>query len=84
MACLSTNDAFVNRAWQKASTADDIVMLSDPTGAWVSQLGLVMKGTPVRSARFAMVVKDGVVEQLMLDEDGKVNNSSCERVMAKL
>ncbi len=87
MACISVNDAFVMKAWGEAQNADGLVtMLADGDGAVAKALGLEMQtGTfgGLRSKRFAMVLKDGVVTYLGVDEGG-FEKSSAEAVLAAL
>jgi peroxiredoxin len=87
VACLSVNDVFVMDAWGKSANAENIQMLADGNGTFTSALGLDMDasgyGMGVRSKRFAMIVNDGVVELLNVDE-GEFESSSAEAVLAAL
>ena len=87
VACLSVNDVFVMDAWGKSANAENIVMLADGNGSYAKALGLDMDasgyGMGVRSKRFAMVVNDGVVELLNVDESG-FESSSAEAIIATL
>ena len=87
VACLSVNDVFVMDAWGKSANAQNIQMLADGNGTYTSALGLQVDasgfGMGVRSKRFAMIVNDGVVELLNVDE-GKFESSSAEAVLAAL
>lgn len=87
VACLSVNDVFVMDAWGKSANAENIQMLADGNGTFASALGLEMDasgfGMGVRSKRFAMIVNNGVVELLNVDE-GKFEGSSAETVLAAL
>jgi glutaredoxin/glutathione-dependent peroxiredoxin len=72
IACLSVNDVFVMDAWSKSAGAGGkVVMLADGNAAYTKALGLELDasgfGMGTRSQRFAMVVKDGVVEKLMVE-----------------
>jgi len=87
--CLAVNDAFVMDAWGKTQNADEIQMVSDGNGALTEALGLSLDlrfvGLGVRSQRYAMIVDNGVVTELMVDEDpGTVEASSAEKVLALL
>ena len=88
IACLSVNDAFVMGAWGKAQNADDILMLADGSGDFTKAIGqeldLVSRGLGVRSQRYAMIVDDGVVSHLAVEEGGKFEVSSAEAVLARL
>jgi peroxiredoxin len=87
VACLSVNDVFVMDAWGKSSNAENLQMLADGNGTYVTSLGLELDGTGfgmgVRSKRFAMVVNDGTVELLNVDESG-FEVSSAEAVLETL
>lgn len=68
----SVNDVFVLDAWQKASGADGIEFLADGNAEFAKATGLDMDGTGFglgpRSKRYAMLVDDGVVRVLNLEE----------------
>lgn len=87
IACLSVNDAFVMDAWQKDQNAEHITMLADGNAEFTAALGLALDasgfGMGTRSKRFAMIVNDGVVEYLGVDDKG-VDKSSAETVLAQL
>jgi peroxiredoxin len=72
IACVSVNDAFVLDAWAKAQNAgDDIKMLSDWNGEFTKAIGLdIDLGVAtlgLRSKRYSMLVKDGVVASLHVE-----------------
>ncbi len=83
--CLSVNDAFVMDAWGKAQNADAIHMVADASGTFTKAMGLELdlstRGLGVRSQRYAMVVDDGVVTALNVDDGGKLEVSSAERML---
>jgi len=85
--CTAVNDVFVMDAWGKAQNADEIVMLADGIGAFASALGLELDLTGIqfgkRSKRYAMIVNDGVVELLNVDEKD-LDKSSAEAILAAL
>jgi peroxiredoxin len=87
VACVSVNDVFVMGAWGQASNAEHILMLADGNATYAQALGLTMDGSGfgmgTRSQRFAMVVNDGIVEYLGVD-DGALEASSAEAVLAAL
>jgi peroxiredoxin (alkyl hydroperoxide reductase subunit C) len=69
IACLSVNDVFVQMGWAKSAHAEDkVIFLSDWDAEVVKSLGmdidLSAHGLGIRSQRFAMVIKDGVVTHL--------------------
>ncbi len=82
IACMSVNDVFVMGAWGKdQDVGDKVVMLADGSGDYAKKLGLELdlrdKGLGVRGKRFSMIVKNGVVEKLNIDE-GKYEMSGAE------
>jgi peroxiredoxin len=89
IACVSVNDAFVMDAWGKAQgAAGKVRMLADGNGEFTRAIGLELDATGFgmgkRSQRYAMVVKDGKVEQLHVEPGGGLNVSSCDAVLGKL
>jgi peroxiredoxin len=87
--CLSVNDAFVMDAWGKNSNAGGKVrMLADGNGELTRALGLGMDasgfGMGQRSQRYAMIVRDGKLEALMVEPGPGLNASSAESVLARL
>ncbi len=87
--CLAVNDAFVLGAWAKDQKAGDaVVMLADGSAAFTKALGLeldlVARGMGVRSQRFALVVQDGVVTRLAVEEPGGFEVSRAEAVLEAL
>jgi peroxiredoxin len=86
--CISVNDAFVMGAWGRDQKATGIVrMMADGSATFTQALGLefdlVGKGMGIRSKRYSMLVRDGVVEQLNL-EAGGFDVSSAEKLLAQL
>lgn len=88
IACISVNDFFVMDAWGKSQNADDILMLADGIGEFTKAAGLEYdlsaKGLGMRSRRYAMVVENGVVKELELEEGGNIEVSTAEQLLAKL
>ncbi len=88
IACTSVNDVFVMGAWGQDQGADGVVMLADGNGDFAGALGLVMDGSAFgmgkRSQRYAMVVNDGVVEHLFVDEAGGFEVSSADHMLSQL
>ena len=85
--CTSVNDVFVMDAWGKSQNADEIIMLADGVGEFAAALGLEFDLTGIqfgkRSKRYAMIVNDGVVELLNVDEKD-FDKSSAETILAAL
>jgi peroxiredoxin len=89
VACLAVNDAFVMDAWSKSQNVPaDIMMLADGNGAFAKAMGLELDATAfgmgMRSKRFALVAKDGVVTHLAVEAPGEFKVSSAEAVLAQL
>ncbi|MDB5733734.1 MAG: peroxiredoxin [Alphaproteobacteria bacterium] len=87
IACLSVNDAFVMGAWGKDQKSDGKVhMLADGNGDFTRALGLEMDGTKFgmgkRSQRYSMIVTDGVVKSLNVEEPGAFEVSSAEFLLS--
>lgn len=82
IACTAVNDVFVMDAWGKDQKAGGkVTMLADGDGDYAKKLGLELdlrgKGLGVRGKRWSMVVNDGTVEKLNIDE-GKYEMSGAE------
>jgi peroxiredoxin len=87
--CLSVNDAFVMGAWGKSANVDDkVTMVADGSAVFTTLLGLTMDaskfGMGIRGQRFSMLVKDGVVTQLNIEDPGAFAVSSAEHMMGQL
>lgn len=87
--CLSVNDVFVMDAWGKdRNVGDKIAMVADGSGVLAKALGLELdlteRGLGVRSRRYSMVVDDGVVSALNLEEGGAYEVSSAEKILENL
>ena len=89
IACISVNDVFVMDAWGKNQNAGDkVLMLADGDGEFAKAAGLELdltgKGLGMRSQRYAMVIEDGTVKELELEDGGKLEISTAEKLLAKL
>ncbi|MEM9705363.1 MAG: peroxiredoxin [Pseudomonadota bacterium] len=87
--CMSVNDAFVMGAWGEAHGASSKVhMLADGNGDFARALGLTMDGAAFgmgeRSQRFSMVIENGEVAHLFIEEPGAFEVSSAEHMLSKL
>jgi peroxiredoxin len=87
--CVSVNDAFVMGAWGRDQKATGIVrMMADGSGTFTKALGLELdltaKGLGVRSQRYSMLVTDGVVKQLNLENGGGFAVSSAEKLLEQI
>jgi peroxiredoxin len=89
IACVSVNDVFVMKAWgEDQNVGDDILMLADGSGVFTRAIGLEMDanrfGMGARSQRYAMIVNDGVVEQLNVEQGGEFKVSSADYMLEHL
>jgi peroxiredoxin len=90
IACLSVNDPFVMGAWAESQgvKADDVLMLADGNGEFTRAVDLTMDasrgGMGERSKRYSMLVEDGVVTQLNIEEPGVFEVSSAEHLLAQI
>ena len=90
VAVTGVNDVFVMDAWKKATGAEGkIEFLADGSAEFAKALGLtadlVARGLGVRSQRYSMLVEDGVVKSLNVeDSPGKAEISSAETLLKQL
>jgi len=88
IACTAVNDAFVMGAWQQANDAGDVTMLSDGNGEFAEAVGLTMDGSGFglgkRGQRYSMIVEDGVVKELNVEQPGDFSVSSAEHMLGQL
>jgi peroxiredoxin len=87
--CISVNDAFVMNAWGKDQHANGKVqMLADGNGDFTKKMGLEMDaskfGMGLRSQRYAMLVDNGVVKKLEVEEPGAFKVSSADHMLGLL
>ena len=74
--CVSVNDAFVMGAWARDQKTDGKVrMLADGSAAFAQATGLTLdlssRGMGLRSNRYSMLVRDGKIASLNVEEAGK-------------
>ena len=87
--CISVNDAFVMGAWGRDQKAVGIVrMMADGNAAYSRALGLDADfskyGMGTRSQRYSMLVNDGVIEQLNVEQGGGFDVSNAETMLKQL
>jgi peroxiredoxin len=87
IACVSVNDAFVMGAWGKDQKSDGKVhMLADGNGDFTRAVGLEMDGTKFgmgkRSQRYSMIVDNGIVTSLNVEQPGAFEVSSAEYLLS--
>jgi glutaredoxin/glutathione-dependent peroxiredoxin len=90
VACVAVNDPFVLDAWAKATGGmGKVLFLSDGNGEFTKKIGLDFDGSGIglgtRSKRYAMLVDDGVVKALNIeDSPGVADVSTAEKLLASL
>jgi glutaredoxin/glutathione-dependent peroxiredoxin len=86
---VAVNDPFVMGAWaQSQNTGDSVLMLSDGNGTFTAEMGLELDGSGfglgTRSQRYAAILEDGVITELMVEPAPGLDVSSADSVLAKL
>ena len=89
IACTAVNDVFVMAAWgREQGTGDEVLLLADGNADYVRKLGLDTDssafGMGTRGKRFAMIVDDGVLTVLLIDEPGEFQATSATSVIEHL
>jgi len=84
--CLSVNDAFVMGAWARdQGTQGKLRMLADGSADFAKATGLTLdltaRGMGLRSNRYSMLVKDGVVKTLNVEAPGKFEVSDADTLL---
>jgi len=87
--CVAVNDAFVMGAWGKdQKCAGKVRMMADGSAVYTKALGLDMdltaRGMGIRSQRYSMLVEDGVVQALNVEQPGKFEVSDAETMLRQL
>jgi peroxiredoxin len=87
--CVAVNDAFVMGAWGKDQKAGGKVrMMADGSAIFTKALGLEMdliaRGMGVRSQRYSMLVEDGVVKKLNVEQPGKFEVSDADSMLKQV
>ena len=85
---IAVNDPFVMKSWSEVSNANGIDMLADGNCDLTEELGLVMDGSGFglgnRCQRFAMIIDNGVVNSVDIEQPGEMDVSSAESQLAKI
>jgi|SRR5262245_1912015 glutaredoxin/glutathione-dependent peroxiredoxin len=89
VACTAVNDIFVLSAWSRDGAADGkIVMLADGSAEFAKKIGLdidlTARGLGVRSKRYSMIVEDGVVKALNVEEAPPNHDKSSAATLCSL
>jgi peroxiredoxin len=87
--CVSVNDAFVMGAWGRdQKSSGKVRMMADGSAVFTKALGLELdltgRGMGVRSTRYSMLVEDGVVKQLNVEQPGKFEVSDAETMLRQI
>lgn len=87
--CLSVNDAFVMDAWGKhQNVGDKMIMVADGNGDFTRALDLEMDGSGFgmgkRSQRYSMIVEDGVIKSINVEQPRAFEVSNAETILAQL
>ncbi|PPR17059.1 MAG: Hybrid peroxiredoxin hyPrx5 [Alphaproteobacteria bacterium MarineAlpha9_Bin3] len=87
--CISVNDPFVMNAWEKdQNSKGKVTLLADGNGELTEALGLSFDGTGFglgkRGKRFAMIVLNGLITHLAVEEAGSFSVSSAESILKVL
>ena len=90
IACVAVNDVFVMNAWSEQTGAKDIIIfLADGSADFTKSIGMELDasgvGLGLRSQRYAMLVDDGVVKVMNVEEvASSAEASSAEKILAAL
>jgi len=89
IACVSVNDAFVMNAWgEQQQAGGKVAMLADGNGDFTRAMGLELDGSRFgmgkRSQRYSMLVDNGVVKALNVEEGGAFSVSSAEHILTQI
>ena len=89
IACTSVNDVFVMDSWGKdQNVGQDVAMLADGNGTFAADIGLELDGSKFgmgkRSQRYSMIVNDGKVEALNVEQGGEFRVSAADYMLEQL
>ncbi len=89
IACLAVNDVFVMGAWaENQGTGDKVLLLADGSAEFTRALDTVLdlteRGLGIRSRRYSMIVDDGVVSRINLEEAGGFEVSDAGTILKQL
>ena len=87
--CLSVNDNFVMNAWLLSYTeGDKIIGIADGNAEITKNLDLISDKSKnfmgFRSSRFAMIVKDNIIENVLIEDPGEYQKTSAESLLTKI
>ena len=87
--CLSVNDNFVMSSWLLSYTeGDKIIGIADGNAEITKNLDLISDKSKnfmgIRSSRFAMIVKDNIIENILIEDPGEYQKTSAESLLTKI
>ena len=87
--CLSVNDEYVMQAWLLSYTeGDKIIGIADGNGEVSKNLNLLADKSAnfmgMRSTRFAMIIRDNNINELLIEEPGEYKRTSAENLLSKI
>ena len=87
--CLSVNDEYVMQAWLLSYTeGEKILGIADGNGDVSNNLGLLVDKTAnymgTRSKRFAMIIRDNNIDELLIEKPGEYKRTSAENLLTKI
>lgn len=87
--CLSVNDKFVMQSWLLSySDGNKIKGIADGNAEITKFLNLLIDKSSnfmgMRCKRFAMIIKNNVIDQIFIEESGKLDLSSAENILSRL
>ena len=88
VAVTTVNDHFVLNAWKEASGAKNVDLLGDGNAEFAKAIDLTFDGAGIgfgtRSQRYSMLVEDGVVKKLNVEQPGKFEVSGGDKLLQQL
>ena len=87
--CLSVNDNFVMNAWLLSYTeGDKIIGIADGNAEITKSLDLLSDKSKnfmgMRSTRFAMIINDNIIQDILIEDPGEYNKTSAENLLNKI
>jgi glutathione-dependent peroxiredoxin len=71
--CISVNDAFVMNEWKLGQEAENVTLIPDGNGDFTQAMGMLVDkrnlGFGMRSWRYSMLVKDGIIEKMFIEPE---------------
>lgn len=71
--CMSVNDTFVMNSWAEDQESDNVMLIPDGNGEFTDGMGMLVDKTDIgfgmRSWRYSMLVKDGVIDKMFIEPE---------------